>query len=142
MLASQIMRHEIVTISPEATLYDAAHTLLQYGFNAIPVVDDEGRLVGMVGLRDILRVPFPSGIDRMATRYEPLEAKAKLLRQTPIKRVMAKRIVAYPPDTPVEEILAAIINRGIHPIPIVADGRLIGIVGRHEIIRAMLELAG
>lgn len=142
MLASEIMRLDVLTISEGASLYDAAQMLLEYGFNAIPVVDATGRLVGMVGLRDILRVPFPSGFERMATRYEPLEEKAKLLRRTFIRRVMAKRPVAYPPNTPVEEILAAIINRGIHPIPIVEDGRLVGIVGRREIIRAMLELAG
>ncbi len=141
MLASDVMKRQVVTIAEEASLYDAAQMLLQQGFNALPVTDLQGRLVGMVGLRDILRVPFPSGLDRMATRYEPLEEKAKLLRQTSVKRVMAKKVVAYPPTTPVEEILAAIINRGIHPIPIVEDGHLVGIVGRHEIIRAMLELA-
>ncbi len=142
MLASEIMRREVLTISEDASLYEAAQRLVEYGFNAIPVVDASGRLAGMVGLRDILRVPFPSGFERMATRYEHLEEKAKLLRQTLIRRVMAKRPVAYPPNTPVEEILAAIINRGIHPIPIVEDGHLVGIVGRREIIRAMLELAG
>lgn len=142
MLASQIMRREVITISQDASLYEAAQMLVHHGFNALPVVDEQGKLVGMVGLRDILRVPFPSRMERWATRYETLEEKAKLLRQTLVKKVMAKRLVAYSPDTPVEEILATIINRGVHPIPIVEDGRLSGIVGRYEIIRAMLELAG
>ncbi len=53
--------------------------------------------------------------------------------------MMARPVLSVPADTPVEEVIALFVNRGLHPIPVVTDGRLVGVVGRADILRVLLD---
>ena len=59
MLVKDIMKSLVITIHPEATLQEAAERMLEHGINGLPVVDDQERVVGVIGLKDILRGAAP-----------------------------------------------------------------------------------
>src|SRR5664280_1424363 len=84
-----VMRRAIVTARPDMTLQDAASIMQNHGFNGLPVVDDRYHVVGMLGIKDIVRVPFPSGAEVFISRATPLSRIAAQLRTLRMRDVMA-----------------------------------------------------
>lgn len=140
MLAHEIMVRDVVTIPLGTSLAEAASVLLRHQINAMPVLDEWGRIVGMIGLRDVLRVPTSHRSDMPIIRWDSLVTKARLLTETPVDHVMARQLVYVAPDTDVIEVAAIMANRGIHPIPVLSGDRLLGVIGRADIAQAMLRL--
>lgn len=137
----EIMQREVVTTTRGTSLARAAALMLEHGVNGLPVLDERGRLVGMVGIRDVLRVPLPHGSSRPIIRWDRLDEKALQLTETAVEQVMARPVVTVEPDARVIDVAALMANRGVHPIPVVAGGELVGIVGRADVARALLALA-
>ncbi len=115
--------------------------MLEYGINSLPVLDGDGRLVGMVRIRDVLRVPAPSHSDTRIVKWTPLHEKAAQLALTTVDQVMARQVISVSEATTAMEVAALMANRGVHPIPVVRDGRLLGVVGRADVVRALLALS-
>jgi CBS domain-containing protein len=141
MLAKDIMRCAVVTIASGASLAEAAKLMLEHGINSLPVLDERGVVVGMVGIRDVLRVPTPSHRTMSMHKWTPLAEKAQALADTTVDQVMARHVVTVGEDVTVIDVAATMANRGVHPIPVVRDGRLLGVVGRADVARALLTAA-
>ncbi len=141
MAVRDVMNHQIVAVRVDDTLADAMRTLLDRGINSAPVVEADGSLVGMVGLKDGLRAPHPSGAEAMVHRHTTLVERARALRDTRVGAVMARVVITVRPDLPAEEAAAIMSNRGRHPLPVLENGRMIGVVSRSDIARALLNLA-
>ncbi|GIW09087.1 MAG: membrane protein [Dehalococcoidia bacterium] len=140
MQASDLMKRNVVTIRPDISLATAARILLRAGVNAAPVVNEAGRLVGMIGLKDILRAPARSDLGVWATRYTSLTTRARAIARTPVGHVMARRFVTVSPETPAAEVSALLINRERHPLPVVVEGQVVGVIGRADVVAAVLAL--
>ncbi len=141
MLAKDVMQRNVVTIHRKSNLADAARLMLVHRINGLPVVDDSGQVVGMVGIRDVLRAPTPSQSEMPILKWARLEDKAAELARTTVERVMARRVVTVEEDTPAIEVAGIMANRGLHPVPVLRDGQLVGIIGRADIVEALLALA-
>ena len=141
MLAKDIMTTSVVTVGAFESLATAARLMLNHRINALPVLDEHGRLVGMIGIRDVLRVPVPSYSDSPIIKWARLEEKAALLNETSVRAVMNRRVVTVDETATVIEVAALMANRGVHPIPVMRDGQLLGVVGRADVARALLALA-
>ena len=128
-----ILQRAAVTIRCRTSLARAAALMLEHGVNALPVLVEHGRLAGLIGIRDVLRVPLPHGSARPIIRWDRLEEKAALLAATPVGRVMARPVVTVGPGARVIAVAALMANRGIHPTPVVVGGDLVGIVGRADV---------
>jgi CBS-domain-containing membrane protein len=140
MQAKDLMQRDVLSVRPESSLAAVAQMLLKAGINNAPVIDGEGRLVGMIGLKDILRAPSRADDGAWITRYTSLEARARAVAGTPVAQVMARRVITTAPDTPATEVAALLVNRGRHPIPVVAEGRVVGVIGRADVVAAILAL--
>jgi CBS domain-containing protein len=136
----EIMNERVVTIQADQSLVEALRILLTHGITSAPVVDASGHLVGMVGLKDGLRAPHPSQANVMIHRHTTLEERARALDTTRVGMVMARPVITVTPETPVEEAAAVMSNRGRHPLPVVEGGRIVGVISRSDIIRALLAL--
>lgn len=135
-----VMRRDVVTAQPEMSLYEAAESMYREGINGLPVVDEENRVVGVVGIKDILRVPFRSGDEVSISTATPLPRIAAHLRQLQVRDIMAPRPLCVRPDDPLSSVVGLMVNRGIHPIPVVDNGRhLVGLVGRADVLGAILR---
>lgn len=124
---------------PAATLDEAARMLLTAGVNSASVVDEQGRLLGMVGLKDILRASTPSDQAALVTRYTTLKDRARAAAVTRVQMVMARWVVHVDPATQVEEVAALLVHRGRHPLPVLQDGRVVGVIDRADVVRAILH---
>lgn len=129
---------DVITVAPGASLRQAAQLMHQSRINALPVVTTEGRVVGMIGIRDILRAPWPSHVGGGAGHRQDTHVIVRSLDQTRVQDVMAKRVVTASENTPIGQVLATMVYEGLHPIPIVEDGRLTGVVSRHDLVSMLL----
>lgn len=144
--AHDIMTQEVVRISPEASVEDLARLLASKKIGGVPVVEADGRLVGVVTQSDLVKrsrdlelppalnildlhlfLETPSGFKR---RLE------KMLGDT-VKEVMTPQPLTIPPDMPVKEIAALMDRKKVHTLPVVDQGKLVGIVGKMDLIRGL-----
>ena len=139
MLVKEIMQSPAFTIRPDATLRQAAELMLEHNINGLPVVDDARRVVGIIGLKDILRAPMPSLMQAQVSRIDSLETKAKALDKTTIERVMARTVFTVKEDDPLMVAVAIMVNQGLHPVPVLRGGQLVGVVSRADAVRAILR---
>src|SRR5262249_42296901 len=143
MNAADMMTSPVVAIGPEATVRDAAWTMLTNRISAIPVLDGQGRLVGILSEGDLLR-RAQTGTQRRRSWWgmlgldgEQLAAEFVKAHGRTVADVMSRNVVTAHEDTPVEEIARLMETHGIKRVPIVADGKLVGIVSRADFLTAL-----
>ena len=130
MLVKEIMQSPIITIRPTATLREAAELMLAHGINGLPVVNEQAYVVGIIGLKDILRAPMPSLARATVSRRTSEADIAKQTDTTTVERVMATTVFSVKEDDPLMMAVAIMVNEGLHPLPVLRDGRLVGVVSR------------
>jgi CBS domain-containing protein len=145
--AKDIMTVKIVTVSPETKIDQAAKLLLENHFNGLPVVDQEGRLEGIICQDDLIvqqkRFPLPSiftildGVIPL-TSSKHLEKEIQKMAATTVGQAMSTDPVTVNPETTVEEIVTLMVQKNIHTIPVVEKGKLVGIVGKEDILRTLI----
>jgi CBS domain-containing protein len=145
MRAHQIMTRSVVTVRPDATILEAANTMLQHHVSGLPVVDAAGKLVGIVSEGDFIRrgeigtqkkrsrwLSFLMGSD--ATQYVREHGRK-------VSEVMTPDPLTIAEDATLEEIVNAMEANGIKRMPVMRDGKLVGIVSRANLLHAVASLA-
>jgi CBS domain-containing protein len=145
MRAHQIMTRSVVTVRPDATVLEAANTMLQHHVSGLPVVDAAGKLVGIVSEGDFIRrgeigtqkkrsrwLSFLMGTD--ATQYVREHGRK-------VSEVMTPDPLTIAEDATLEEIVNAMQANGIKRMPVMRDGKLVGIVSRANLLHAVASLA-
>jgi len=142
MQASDIMTHPVVTVRPDTPLEDVIRLMLAHRISGMPVVEHDA-LVGMVSEGDLLRRP-ETGTERRRRHWLHLfgggEAEAAEYVRThgmTAGEVMTTDVVSVSETTPVEELAAVLESRGIKRVPVLRDGRLVGIVSRADLLRSL-----
>lgn len=143
MNASDVMVANVITIRPDASVLDLADLLLANRISAVPVVDDEGRLMGIVSEGDLLR-RAESGTERRRswwlealTPNEALAAEFVKAHGMKVGDVMTRNVITASPDTPIGRIADLLERNRIKRVPIVADGKIVGIVSRANLLQAL-----
>ena len=119
MIACDIMTRKVCTISPEASVQEVAQLLYQERISGVPVVDTDGRIIGIVTEADIISKASREGL-RVAD-------------------IMSHEIIAVTEDTPINEIALLLSERKIKRVPVVSEDKLVGIVSRADIVHAVAE---
>jgi len=140
MQVRDIMNPRVITVRVDQMLDEAMRALLERRINSAPVIDASGNLVGMIGLKDGLRAPHPSRVDAMVHRHTTLAERAAAFPTTTVGAVMARPVLTVTPDTTVEEAAAVMSNRGRHPLPVIEDGKIIGVLSRSDVIEVLLRI--
>jgi CBS domain-containing protein len=145
MRAHQIMTRSVITIAPDATILDAAKTMLQHHVSGLPVVDAAGKLVGIVSEGDFIR---RSEIATQRKRGRWLRA---LLGDSAVDYihehgrtvadVMTGDPITVTEDATLEEIVDTMETKGVKRLPVMAGDRLVGIVSRANLMQAVASLA-
>lgn len=151
MNARDIMSKPVVSVHPETSLREVARLLIDKGISAVPVVDGNGAILGMVSEGDLIR---PDRAAREVWRQswleifaegEPiaLELLAWLHSQNHSARaVMSAPAVTVSEDTELGEIARLLVAHRIKRVPVVRDGRVTGIVARDDLLRALASSKG
>jgi len=133
MLVRDLMTTEVVTVAPKASVKQATELLDAHHITALPVVDDHGRLVGVLSEADVLR----DGLLPDPTRHEirsPASGRTVALR---VKDVMTTMPVSVTADADLAEAAQLLVDTQVKSLPVVDHGRLVGIVSSSDVI-AML----
>lgn len=136
MLVGERMTMNPFTVSEDATVDDALHTMRERKVRRLPVVDASGRMVGIVSDKDLL-LAAPSPAASLSV-YE----MHYLLSKLTVKRVMSSPVITVDPDTPLEEAARIMADNKIGGLPVSEDGRLVGIITETDIFKILLELLG
>jgi CBS domain-containing protein len=112
----EIMTGDVETTTPDTTIAELARQLLDGGYSGMPVVDTEGVLVGMVSEYDVIS-------KRGAT----------------VAEIMSRGVISVPEDAGTDQVAGIMGLHGIRRVPVVRDGRLIGIVSRTDLLRLFLS---
>lgn len=144
MRAHQIMSRHVVTVSSDASIYDAAFILLNANVSAAPVVDAAGKLVGIISESDLARRPEIGTLPRKSL-LDCLVADEPTLAQDFIRShsrrvadVMTRDVVTAGAQARLMEIAGLMARHSVKRIPIVWEGRLLGIVSRADLLRGLI----
>ncbi len=147
MRAHQIMTRNVVTVSPETTIVDAANTMLRQHISGLPVTDGDGKLVGIVSQGDFLR-RAEIGTERKRSRWLGLlfgagrEASDFIREQgRKVGDVMTPNPSTVTEDATLEDIVAIMEKNDIKRLPVVRDDKIVGIVTRTNLLQAVADLA-
>ena len=124
MLARNIMKTDVITISPSASVAEVAHLMRDEGRGALVVTDDERRPVGIVTDRDIV-------VSTIADHRNPDEMLVEDLMN---KKVVNRKLISVNEDADVFEILRVLSKNSIRRVPVTKNGKLIGIVSVDDIV--------
>lgn len=144
MYAMQVMTRPVVTIPADATVYSAADILLGARVSAAPVVDADGKLIGIVSEADLMNrpesgtVPAKSWLQRLLAPESVLAREYLRSHSHHVADVMSRDVVTAEERTELKEIAGLMQSRRIKRVPIVRDGKVIGIVSRANLLQGLL----
>lgn len=146
MIASHIMTTPVQTIAADASLEQAARLMLEHKIGCLPVVDDDGRLCGILTESDftakeqgvpfsLFRAPQLFGSWLPAGGVEKLYAAARARR---VADVMNRNVVSVDAAASLHSILTTMLRTGYHRLPVVSAGVPVGVIARHDLLRLMV----
>ncbi|TAN43099.1 MAG: CBS domain-containing protein [Nitrospirae bacterium] len=147
LLARDIMNTNIVTVTPETTVGELGRLFLDKGISGAPVIDSENRLQGIVTENDLIRqnrrFHIPT-IVRLFDAFIPLEGSSSIEKE--IRRMSAatvadictRDVITTGPDATLQDIASTMSDKNVHLIPVLDDGRLVGIIGKIDLIKGTL----
>jgi CBS domain-containing protein len=143
MKARDVMVSPVITVKPSSSVKEVATTLLERRISAVPVVDDQGKLVGIISEGDLMH-RSEAGTERQRSWWllgwtgdETLAAEYVKAHARKVADVMTRNVITASPETPLHEIAALLERNSIKRVPIVKDGQLVGIVSRANLIQAV-----
>lgn len=146
MKATDLMTSFVVTVTPEATIEYAAQLMLQHRISGLPVTDSDGGVLGIVTESDLLR-RAETGTDKRHARWVSLLIGPGRLAQEyvhthgrKVGEVMTERVFTVTPETPLADLVALMETKHVKRVPVVDQGRLVGIVSRADVMAALVGL--
>jgi CBS domain-containing protein len=143
MRAMDVMTTEVITIHEDATVQAAAKLLVEHGISAVPVVDSENRVIGMVSEGDLLH-RAETGTERrrswwldMVTSTDQLAAEYIRSHSGRVRDVMTPGVISVTEQTAIAEIAILLETHRIKRVPVLRDGKLVGIVSRANLVQAL-----
>lgn len=120
-----IMATELLTFTPETSIHKAIHLLLEKRFSGAPVINAEGKLVGVLSKKDCLKIVFSAGYhhDHGGQVAEYMSAKVETLDV----------------DTGLIEAAEHFIKSSFRRFPVMRDGKMVGQISRHDVLRSLIE---
>jgi CBS domain-containing protein len=143
MIVGNFMTRRVVTVAPDASIADAARLMLENKVSGLPVVDAAGAVVGIVSEHDLLREM--DGDRRGPHWMELMIEDAGLpdglgqLRSHKVSEVMTPSPATVAPASSLIEACRIIEDRGVKRLPVVKDGKLVGIIARADLVRALAK---
>ena len=148
LTAQDIMTKEPITVSPETEIGEAARLLLDKKLNGVPVLDKSGKLVGILCQSDLIKqqkkLPLPSIFTLLdgfipLTSMKHLEKEVRKITGTTVSDTMTPNPVTVRPDMAIQEIAGLMVDRKYHTLPVVDQGKLVGIIGKEDVLRTMMS---
>jgi len=144
--AKDIMSSQVVTVTPDTDINEAAGILLEKGFNGLLVVNEKGDLQGILCQSDLVaqqrEFPLPSIFTVLGgfvalTSLSQLQRAVDKMAATKVVQAMTVNPVTVTPDTPVHKVADLMVDKQFHTIPVLEDGKLVGVIGKSDMLRLL-----
>ncbi len=142
--AKEIMSDDVITVTEELEVSDLATLFWEKRIGGAPVVDSGGKLLGVVTESDLIdqskKVHIPtimSILDSMIFLENPakLDKEIRKMTGTKVKDIYSPSVITVDQDTPMDEVASIMADRKIHTLPVVDGDKLVGVIGKADIIR-------
>lgn len=146
MKTSEVMVSNVITVGPEASVPEVADLLLRNRISAVPVIAANGEILGIVSEGDLLNRPESETSHRQSWWLEALTSKEMLAAEfvkshsRKVTDVMKRDVITASPDDSVADVAARLERHCIKRVPIVKDGRIVGIVSRANLLQGLASL--
>jgi CBS domain-containing protein len=146
--ASDIMTTDVITVKKETNLKDLARLLYRNHINGVPVVDDDGLLIGIICESDLIRKDKKLHIPTVVAIFDwvlylespkKIEKEIQRINATTVEDLYIKEVVTVDEKTPVDEIATIMEEKKVYTIPVMDGSRLVGVVGQADLIRTLVH---
>jgi CBS domain-containing protein len=147
MLVKDIMTENPITVTGRMEILKAAKILLDNRINGVPVVDDHGRLVGILCQSDIIaqqkKLPVPSLFSFLdgyinLSSMKAIEKEVRKIAATAVSDAMTPNPITVEPESSIETVATLMVDQKFHTLPVVENGVLVGVVGKKDILRTLM----
>ncbi len=148
LTAKDIMSTNVITIAPDKSVKELAQLLSSKGISGVPVVNESGALLGIVTESDLIdqkkKIHLPTVVtilDSVFYLENPDKMEQEMLKMagTTVENIYTTDAVSINETTTIEEIATIMAEKGIHSLPVLDGDRLVGIVGRKDIIKTIIK---
>lgn len=137
MFVARRMKKKIVTVPASASLFEAQRRMREYTIRQVPVVSEDGTLLGIVSDRDIRAAMLPADL---VPGFSAGEAE-KFMKNTPVERVMTRKVVTATLTDTLEDAIVLLHDFRVNALPVVdAAGKVAGIITRTDVMEAFIEV--
>ncbi len=144
--AADIMQNEFTAVAPSTTVEALGRLFIEKDLTGAPVLDPDGKLIGMVTEYDLIsrskRLHIPTVI-RIFDAFITLEGTKALdnelrkMAAATVSDICTRQVVSIRDDTPLDEISTIMAERNLILLPVVRDGKVVGLVSRHDIVKGL-----
>jgi CBS-domain-containing membrane protein len=149
LTVKDIMSTNIVSVKPDTEIIEAAKVLLENRFNGLPVVDDNGKVVGIICQSDLIAqqksLPIPTLFTFLdgfipLTSLKKMESEIQKIAAITVADAMTKKPVTVKTDTRIETVAALMADKKLYTLPVLDDaGKLVGIVGKEDLLKTVIK---
>ena len=146
--ARDIMTTDVVTVTPQTGVRELAALLLERHISGAPVVDEAGKVLGVVTERDLVflnkKVHLPTAV-AILDAFVFLESPEKTARElkkmagTKVGDICSQTLISVSPETSLEELATLMAEQKVHTLPVMAGDTLVGVIGKADIIRTIAQ---
>ena len=146
--AKDIMTKEVISVSPDLVVEKLAETFWENRISGAPVVDDNGTVIAIVTENDLIdqnkKVHIPTMIAIldsviMLEKADKIEKEIRKMTGTTVKDICSDTLITVEPETPLDEVATIMAEKQVHTLPVLTDGKLVGVVGKSDIIKTMAK---
>lgn len=143
----EIMTRNPITVSPQTEIAAAAEILLEKRINGLPVIDDSGKLVGILCQSDLVAqqksIPIPSVFTLLdsfipLTSLKRIDKEVKKIAALKVEQAMTPDPVTVGPETDIEDVARLMVDKKYHTLPVIENGKIVGIVGKEDVLKTLL----
>ncbi len=142
-----IMTTEIITVSPDTEIVKAAKILLKKRINGLPVIDDSGKLAGILCQSDLVAqqksIPIPSVFTLLEsfiplTSIKRIDKEVEKIAALTVKQAMTPNPVTVSPQTDIEDVAKLMVDKKYYTLPVMEGDKIVGIVGKEDVLKTLL----
>lgn len=144
--AKDIMTSPVVTVHEEMGVDELGKIFIEKKISGAPVVDVKGALVGMVTENDLIRKNTRLHIPTVLRifdaiiplgRSESVEDEIRRITASTVGEICTRTVISVSPDSSLQDVSSVMFEKGVHLLPVLESGKLVGIIGKIDIIRGM-----
>ncbi len=148
LTARDIMNREVITVTDESTVKELARILSLHQISGVPVVDNSGKMIGVVTESDLIyqtkKVHIPTVITILDSVFylenpEKMGDEMKKMAGVKVKDILTSVPVTVTEETRLDEIATIMAEKNVHTLPVVNGDTLVGIIGKKDIIRTLID---